>query len=145
MMQAVPPGTESWGERYGAIGVVAALALAGLLLALRTFFNDRKEERTRVEREQADHDKLVTALNDRLVETQREGHRETLKLLSDQQTAHEQRFQAMQAAHEQRYQALLDRMMTETSRNAEALRANNQATVEALKGLTKRLRGPDGQ
>jgi hypothetical protein len=141
--QPLPPGTESWGERYGVIGVVAALALTGLALALRTFLNERKEERTRVERDQADHEKLVTALNEKLVEVAREGHRETLKLLSDQQTAHEQRFQAMQAAHEQRFQALLDRTMSESRENAAALRALNQTTADALNGVVKRLKGPE--
>jgi hypothetical protein len=125
----LPPGTDSWPERYGPIGVVALLALAALAFALKTFFADRKEERTRAEREQADHDKLVADLHAKLVETQRESHRETLRLLADQQNA-----------HEQRYQALLDRHMTETSRTAEALRAQSQSTAEALKGLVRRLK-----
>lgn len=134
MIQSIPPGTESWGERYGVIGVVAAIALMALALGLRTLLAERKEDRTRIEREQAEHDKLVAALNEKIVEVVRDGHRETLKLLGDQQIA-----------HEQRYQALLDRTMSETSRNAESLRAQNQATVEALKGLVRRLKGPDDQ
>jgi hypothetical protein len=132
MMQSIPPGTESWAERYGVIGVVAALALAALALGLRALMAERKEDRTRIEREQVSHDEHVAALNEKIVEVVREGQRETLKLLTDQQTA-----------HENRYQALLDRTMRENSENAQALRAQNQATTEALKGVVKRLK-PDG-
>lgn len=116
-MTAMPPGTESWGERYGVIGVVAMLALAALALGLRQFLVERKADRDR-----------VTGLHDQLVETVREGHRETLKLLADQQQA-----------HEARYQALLDRHMGETRQHAEALRAQSTATVEALNGVVKKL------
>lgn len=122
------PGTESWGDKYGAIGVVAALAIAALVLWILQFVRERREDRDRQNKETSDLAKQVTALNEKLVETMDGHHRETLKLVAD-----------LTRENETRYQVLLDRHIAETRSNAEALRAQAMATSEALGAMVKKL------
>jgi hypothetical protein len=113
----MPPGTESWGERYGVIGVVAALSIMGIVLGLRSILNERREDRER-----------VTALQTKLVESGQEAHREALKLIAE-----------LQQHHDDRYSALLERHIGETGKYAEALREQSAATTAALSGLVKKI------
>jgi len=124
----VPPGTESWAERYGPIGVVAALALAALILAIRQLLLDRNADRQRANKLQEMLDTTASAQNARLVEVVRESNREMLERLA-----------AQQAANDTRYQALLERSMAESRENATALRAQNAAVTDALNGMVKKL------
>jgi hypothetical protein len=144
VQSTLPPGTESWGERYGAIGVVAALALAALILALRQFLLERREDRGRLAKEQEEHDKRVEALQAKLVETVSTNHQQTLRLLAEQQQIHEQRLASERQASEQRFSSMLERHMTETRSNADQLRALNAATTDALKAVARKIsRGAD--
>lgn len=124
----VTPGTESWGQQYGPIGVIAALAIAILILWVRQLFIQQREDKQRQNQESDEQAKRITALSDRLVETVTSSHRETLELIAN-----------VTRENEQRYQALLDRHIAETRSNAEALRAQSTATTEALSGLVKKL------
>jgi hypothetical protein len=126
----VPPGTESWGERYGPIGVVAALALAALIFSLIQFLRERKEDRTQAAKAAAEHDKQVAALYDKIVTIARENNEQNAKL---------------NAEHNLRYQSLLERTMQDNRSNIEILRAQNAATTDALSALVRKLqRGGDG-
>lgn len=129
MLQPTPPGftfipgTESWGERYGVIGVVATIALLALWLGVRALLAERREDRQQ-----------VNALNAKLVETVQQGHREALGLVAD-----------LQKAHDLRYSALLERHIGETGKYADTLREQAAATTAALAGLVKKIssRGPE--
>lgn len=122
------PGTQSWAEQYGPIGVVAALAVAALVLWLKVYFSQQKEDRDRQNKAEDEANRRSNATNDKLVETITGHHRETLELVA-----------SMTREFEQRYQVLLDRHIGETRSNADALRANSTATAEALSGLVKKL------
>jgi hypothetical protein len=129
MLQPSPlqvPGTETWAERYGPIGVVALLAIAALILALRQFLKERSEDRTRIEVAL----KREALLNDKIVEIVRENHRETLALTEELNTR-----------HEVRYQALLERTMQENRTAAEALRAREAASTEIMRSLLSKAKG----
>lgn len=128
----LPPGTESWAERYGVIGVVALLALAALILGLRQFLNERKEDRDRQAKEQEAHDQQVSALNAKLVETVAANHRETLKIVAE-----------LQDKHEARYGALLERHMGDSGKHAEALRAQSAAVTDVLRSVVAKIRGAE--
>lgn len=125
-----PPGTESWAERYGAIGVVAALALAALIIGLRQFLVERREDRTSQAKGQEAHDRQIAELHAQMVKAVRDGHQETLKLLADQQDK-----------HDKRYQELLERHITQSRQQADALQGQSQAMLEAFKGLVRKIRG----
>lgn len=105
----IPPGTESWAERYGPIGVVALLALSALIIALRNVFAERKEDRTKAAAAQAEHDKQIRELYDRIVALARE--------------------------NDTRYQALLERTIQENRANIETMRIQGTASTEALRAL----------
>lgn len=134
--QALLPSAETWWDRYGAIGVVAFLALLALALSFRQFLAERREDRERARREaertQADQaalEKRNNDLSDRIVEVVAANHHETQRLLSEQAER-----------HEARYQALLEKYMTEQRHSAEAMRAQNTAVVDALNAVVKKSR-----
>jgi hypothetical protein len=138
MLQPAPfimvPGTETWGEKYGVIGIVAAMSLLGIILGLRTIFAERRDDRQLLNTANAKLVDLQTAANAKLVESVQQSHREALELVAD-----------LQSKHDERYGALLKQHMEETSRYAEALREQSAATTNALAGITKKIssRGVD--
>lgn len=117
------PGTETWGQTYGPIGVVAAVLLVIAIIGGKALFTRWREDSER-----------VTALNEKLVETVQTAHREAIALVVDSQKQ-----------HETRYEVLLERHIAETGRYADALREQSAATTAALSGLVKKIssRGPE--
>lgn len=125
-----PPGTESWVERYGPIGLVALLALSALIIGLRQILAERREDRSTQAKGQEAHDRQIAELHGQMVKAVRDGHQETLKLLADQQDK-----------HDKRYQELLERHITQSRQQSDALTAQSQAMLEAFKGLVRKIRG----
>ncbi len=122
------PGTESWGQQYGPIGVVAAVAIAMLILWVVKLFGQQKDDKDRQNKAEDDATKRNTALSDKIVEIVTAHQREMLDLVA-----------SLTRENEQRYQVLLGRHIDETRANAEALRAMNTATAAALNGVVTKL------
>ncbi len=137
-MQPTPfvmvPGTETWGERYGVIGIVAAMSLLGIIMGLRTIFAERRDDRSALNTANRQLQELQNASAAKLIESVQQSHREALALVAD-----------LQSKHDERYGVLLDRHIGETSKYAEQLREANLATTQALAGLVKKVssRGAD--
>lgn len=138
-MQPTPPfvmvpGTETWGQQYGVIGVVATLLLLAFVLGLRAVFAERRSDRQTLNDVQRALVELQSASSAKLVESVRQSHSEALALVAD-----------LQSKHDERYGALLNRHIEETSKYADALREANAATTSALAGITKKItsRGVD--
>lgn len=134
-MQQVP-GTESWGDKYGAIGVIAAVLLVALAFIGRMILGERAKDRAdsqaRIDRELAtkeaqiaERERAVAELNAKLLQVVQANHTQTLEMLNDQREA-----------HDKRYQELL-----EAQRDAEAdTRALAAATVKAVQSLTEKIK-----
>lgn len=138
------PGTESWPERYGVVGSVAVIALVALVCAIRIWIKDRDFERDRMAKErelerersakqEAESDRIIAALNEKVVELMREHNREAMQLV-----------RVSQAENDQRIQGLLQRQMEDNQRNAITMQGMTSTVAEALKVLTRKIKpGPD--
>lgn len=133
----VAPGTESWGERYGVIGVVAMLALTVLLMVGRQVLKERAEDRVkrdentkRLEKERDEALKRESDLNERIVEIVRESHRETLALTGEMNS---------------RYHALLERTNKENREVVTSLQDRDRANTEVMRSLLRRARDGDSK
>lgn len=131
----LPSGTD-WWDRYGAVGVVAFLALGALVVLGRNYIVDRRAETARIElekktlREMVDAAQSATmALNEKMIEVVQEAHGETLELMEEQREIHEKRFQA-----------LFERHMAMTERAAESMQEMATVVSGAIDSLSRKLR-----
>jgi hypothetical protein len=136
------PGPDpTWWEQYGPIGVVAFLAISALVMAVRHYLVERREERDRIDREKQalqimvdEQRRSLAQINDRLIEIVQVNHKETLTLLEEQR-----------ADHEERYQALLEKHIASSDMAREKTAELAGAVTKAFQSMAKKIHagGPE--
>ena len=131
---AVGPEASSWPEKYGPIGVVAILGVAGVVWGLRRYVAEREAIDGREVAERSAMQKAVADLNAKLVETVQHNHLEAIGLLA-----------AQREDHESRYQALLQQHITTSDRaRAEVIELANSVT-KALGSIARKINHAEGR